>query len=156
MQFPKEKFSAQGRPSWGGFEPEMALLGLHPRRDRIPCSTNRGLRIQGVPGSPDQMSTRITETGVPGWLGRLGVRLLISAQVVISRFVGSSPASGCAHSTQPASDPQSPSLPAPPLLVLSLSLLKVINIKKKKRITRGQELCLVDSRGDARVWIRFP
>ena len=34
--------------------------------------------------------------GAPGWLGWLSIRLLISAQVMISRFVGSSPASGSA------------------------------------------------------------
>ena len=47
-----------------------------------------------------------------------------SAQVTISWFVGSSPASGSvltAQSLEPASDSVSPSLSAPPLLVLSLS-----------------------------------
>ena len=60
-----------------------------------------------------------------------------SAQVMISRFVGSSPASGSVLATQslePASDSVSPSLSAPPLPVLSLSLSlsqknKEINIK---------------------------
>ena len=33
------------------------------------------------------------EEGAPGWLVQLSARLLISAQVMISRFVGSSPAS---------------------------------------------------------------
>ena len=32
--------------------------------------------------------------GAPGWLSWLSVQLLISAQVMISQFVGSSPASG--------------------------------------------------------------
>ena len=48
-----------------------------------------------------------------------------SAQVVISRFVGSSPASGSAltaQSLEPASDSVSPPLTKPPLLVLCLSL----------------------------------
>ena len=48
-----------------------------------------------------------------------------SAQVMISRFVGSSPASGSvltAPSLEPASDSGSPSLSAPPLLTLCLSL----------------------------------
>ena len=49
-----------------------------------------------------------------------------SAQVTISQFVGSSPASGSvltAQSLEPASDSASPSLSAPPLLnTLSLSL----------------------------------
>ena len=49
---------------------------------------------------------------------------LTLAQVMISRFVGSSPASGSvlmAQSLEPASDSVSPSLSAPPLLALSLS-----------------------------------
>ena len=48
-----------------------------------------------------------------------------SAQGVISRFVGSSPASGSvltAQSLEPASDSVSPSLSAPPLLTLCLPL----------------------------------
>ena len=60
-----------------------------------------------------------------------------SAQVMISRFVGSSPGSGSvltAWSPDPASDSVSPSLSAPPLLVLTLSR-KERNIKKKKRAT---------------------
>ena len=46
-----------------------------------------------------------------------------SAQVMISRFVSSSPALGSvltAWSLEPASDSVSPSLSAPPLLMLSL------------------------------------
>ena len=46
-------------------------------------------------------------------------------QVMISRFVSSSPASGSvltAQSLEPALDSVSPSLSAPPLLVLCLSL----------------------------------
>ena len=48
-----------------------------------------------------------------------------SAQVMISRFVGSSPASGSvrtAQSLEPASDSVSPSLSTPPWLTHSLSL----------------------------------
>ena len=48
-----------------------------------------------------------------------------SAQVVISQFVGSSPMSGSvltAQSLEPVSDSVSPSLSAPSLLTLSLSL----------------------------------
>ena len=47
------------------------------------------------------------------------------AQVMISRFVGSSPTPGfvlTAQSLEPVSDSVSPSLSAPPLLVLLLSL----------------------------------
>ena len=54
-----------------------------------------------------------------------------SAQVIISRSVGSSPRSGSvltAQSLEPASDPVSPSLSAPPQLTFCLSLSK-INIK---------------------------
>ena len=53
------------------------------------------------------------------------VKHLTSAQVVISRSVGSSPASGSvlmAQSLEPVSDSVSPSLSAPPPLTLSLSL----------------------------------
>ena len=62
------------------------------------------------------------------------------AQVTISWFVGSSPASGSvltAQSLEPAWDSVSPSLSAPPPFVLSLSLSlslsQKINIKKKKK-----------------------
>ena len=53
------------------------------------------------------------------------VKPLTSAQVMISWFVSSSPASGSvltAQSLEPAAVSVSPSLSAPPLLVLSLSL----------------------------------
>ena len=58
--------------------------------------------------------------------GHLGdsVKRPTSAQVMISRFVSSSPASGSvltAQSLEPASDSVSPSLSAPPPLSLSLS-----------------------------------
>ena len=62
---------------------------------------------------------RETMAAVPGWLSWLSVRL--SAQVMISRFMGSSPGSGSvltAWSLKPASDSVSPSLSAPSLLVL--------------------------------------
>ena len=53
------------------------------------------------------------------------VERLASAQVVISRLVGSSPTSGSvltAQSLEPASDSVSPSFSTPPLLVLYLTL----------------------------------
>ena len=53
------------------------------------------------------------------------VERLASAQVMISRSVSSSPVSGSvltAQSLEPASDSGSPSLSAPPLLVLCLLL----------------------------------
>ena len=52
------------------------------------------------------------------------VKRLTSAQVTISRFVSSSPASGSvltAQSLEPASDSASPSLSAPPQLMLARS-----------------------------------
>ena len=58
------------------------------------------------------------------WLSQ-SVKRPPSAEVMISQFVGSSPASGSvltAQSLDPASDSVSPSLSAPPLLALSLSL----------------------------------
>ena len=51
-----------------------------------------------------------------------------SAQVTIARFTSSNPASGSvltAQGLEPASDAVSPSLSAPPLLVLCLSLSKI-------------------------------
>ena len=58
----------------------------------------------------------------PGWLGRLSVQLLISAWVLISQFVGSSPLWGSPRWHRGACLGFSLSLSAPPLLVLSLSL----------------------------------
>ena len=58
------------------------------------------------------------------WVVQL-VKRPTSAQVMISQFVGSSPASGSvlmARSLEPASDSVSPSLSAPPLLMLGLCL----------------------------------
>ena len=57
-----------------------------------------------------------------------------SAQVIGSRFVGSSPASGSAltaQSLEPALDSVSPSLSAPLLLTLCLSLKNKPRLKKK-------------------------
>ena len=64
------------------------------------------------------------------------VKLLTRAQVMISRFVSSSPEAGSvltAQSLEPASDSVSPSLSAHPPLVLCLSLSlknEYINVKK--------------------------
>ena len=70
------------------------------------------------------------------WVAQ-SVKHLTSAQVMISWFVGSSPASGSvltARSLEPASDSVSPSLSAPPLLMLCLSVSKINkNIKKIKK-----------------------
>ena len=69
-------------------------------------------------------------SGAPGWLGWLSVPLLVSAQVMISRFASSSPVSGSAES---AWHSLPPSLSGSPHS-LSLFFLKIIkNLKKKKR-----------------------
>lgn len=50
-----------------------------------------------VLGAPNTVVNRKTRChkgyilGVPGWLSRLGVQLLVPAQVIISQFVGASP-----------------------------------------------------------------
>ena len=69
------------------------------------------------------------------WMAQLVKRLPL-AQVKISQFVGSSPASGSvltAQSLKPASDSVSPSLSAPPQLVLYVSQ-KIHKYKKKRRL----------------------
>ena len=69
-----------------------------------------------------------------GCLVAQSVKCPTSAQVMISRFMSSSPTSGSvptAQTLEPASVSVSPSLSAPPLLVLCLSLSpSKINIKK--------------------------
>ena len=62
--------------------------------------------------------------GRGAWVAQL-VKRPTSAQVVISQFVSLSPTSGSvltAQSLEPASDSVSPSLSAPPLLMLCLCL----------------------------------
>ena len=64
------------------------------------------------------------------------VKRVTLAQVMISPSVSSSPVSGsvlAAQSLEPASDSVSPSLSAPPLLMLCLSLSLINKHKKKKR-----------------------
>ena len=58
-------------------------------------------------GKRDQLETQnpvgaglIGQAGAPGWPCQLGVRLLISAQVMISLFVGRNPTSGFALTAQ--------------------------------------------------------
>ena len=68
-----------------------------------------------------------------GWVAQL-VKRLTSAQVMISQFVGSSPTLSSvltAQSLEPASDSVSPSLSAPPLLALCLSVSKINKQLKK-------------------------
>ena len=57
--------------------------------------------------------------GEPGWLSQLSVGLLVSAQVMISHFVGSSPASSSVPTVQSLLGILSLPLSAPPLLFLS-------------------------------------
>ena len=59
--------------------------------------------------------------GVPGWLSGLNIQLLISAQVMISWFMGLSPTSGSALTAWSLLGVPSPSLSAPPSFVLTLS-----------------------------------
>ena len=72
-------------------------------------------------------------SGASRGLSQLGIQLSISAQVMISRFVGWSPTHSGLWAGQGAclGFSLSPSLSAPPLLVISLSLkISKINIKK--------------------------
>ena len=59
---------------------------------------------------------------MPGWLSQVSVWLLISAQGMISQFVGSSPALGSVLAVGSLLGILSPSLFAPPLLLLCVSL----------------------------------
>ena len=64
------------------------------------------------------------------------VKCLTSAQVMILRSVGSSPASGsvlAAQSLEPASDAVSPWLAPPPLTLTHAHSLSKINVKKLKK-----------------------
>ena len=101
------------------------------------CSIKENERFQDThcesghnahPGSQKMMLIFIStlsnkSTGVPGGLCLLSVWPLVSAQVMISRFVGSNPASGSAQTVQSLLGISlSPSLSAPPQLARSLSL----------------------------------
>ena len=70
------------------------------------------------------------------WVAQ-SVKCLTSSQVIISQFMGSNPVSDSeltAQSLEPASDSVSPSLSAPPLLVLSVSQKMNKNLKFFKKI----------------------
>ena len=76
------------------------------------------------------------KTGAGGARVAQSVERPTSAQVTISWFVSSSPASGSvltARSLQPASGSVSPSLSTPPLLVLCLSVFQKMNKHKKQK-----------------------
>ena len=90
---------------------------------------NRGVFRLGVRQPGFCSAVLKNQTGAPGGLSRLSVRL----QVMISQSVSSSPVSGSgltAWSLEPASNSVFPSLSAPPLLMLchSLSLKNKISI----------------------------
>ena len=77
----------------------MRLLRAAASRSPFSCGQQRGQ----LPGGLGVLCGRIQKPvlnsflGAPGGLGRVSVRLLISAQVTISRFVGSSPVLGSAR-----------------------------------------------------------
>ena len=80
------------------------------------------VRIQNRQGGRKPSEERENVGGA--WVPQT-VESLTSAQVMISRFVSSSPTSGSvltAQSLEPASDFVSPPLSAPPMLVLCLCL----------------------------------
>ena len=62
------------------------------------------------------------DDGAPGWLSWLSIQLLVLAQVMISQFMGLSPASGSVLTYRASLEfSLSLSLSAPPPLALSLS-----------------------------------
>ena len=60
----------------------------------FPCWAESQARRTQKPEERDKLEDRVRNqvAGAPGGLSRLSLRLLVSAQVAISRFVGSSPA----------------------------------------------------------------
>ena len=87
---------------------------------------------------PQPMIKIFKKKGIPwgtwGGLSWLSIRLLISAQVTISRFTSSSPASGSVltvWSLEPASDSVSHSLSAPHPPIVSLSLSLFLSLSQK-------------------------
>ena len=103
--------------------------------DRSPNSlrlTQHGQRDKQADKPDDGILSGKKELSHRGAWGAQSVEHPTSAQLMISRFVSSSPASGSvptARSPEPASDSVSPSLSAPLVIVLCLCLSK-INIKK--------------------------
>ena len=80
---------------------------------------------------------RNEKTGAPGWVCQLSVRLLVSAQVVISWFVSSSPSLGSALIGWSLLGTLSPSAPCVGLLSLSLKMNKLEKRKKKTNYLTG-------------------
>ena len=78
------------------------------------------------------------------------VKRLTLAQVMISRFLSSSPASGSvptAQGLEPPSDSVSPPLSTPPMLMLCLSIVNVKKIKIKKKETSMEQLLFIRGSG---------
>ena len=102
-----------GTGSW--FPPEKLFLDL-----------NTAVLQEILGGARIQLSKAMLKLVLPraAWVAQL-VKCLTSAQVTISQFMGLSPMSGSvltARSWEPAADSASPSISAPPPLVLCLSL----------------------------------
>ena len=73
---------------------------------------------------------KLKNLGVPEWLSWLSVQLLISGQVVISRFMSLSPTWGSVLTVWSLLGILSPSVSAPPPHVLFLSLSLSLKINK--------------------------
>ena len=84
------------------------------------------------------MLSGVSSEGAPGWLSWTSVRLLMSAQVMISQFVGLSPASGCALTAWDSlSLPLSLPLPLPPQKKINKINLKKKIQRRKETVRRG-------------------
>ena len=86
-------------------------------------------------GAPEEKNL-----GAPGGPSRLSVQCLVSAQVMISQFVSSSPESGSGMTVQSLLGIPSLSLCVPPLLMPSFSLKRNKLSKKRERKTREWHL----------------
>ena len=112
----------------------------------VPENHGRGARERSKAGMQERV---LSEASWGAWAAQ-SVKHQTSTQVMVSRFVGSSPTSGSvltAQSLEPASDSVSPSLSVPPLLTLCLSLSKINKhlkklIKKRAATTGNQSLIL--------------
>ena len=79
---------------------------------------------------------KVKRIGAPGWLSQLSIQLFILAQVMISRFMRSIPASGSAPTVRSLLGILSLlALSAPPLLVVSLSLSVSLSFSKMNKWT---------------------
>ena len=108
-------WSVSSSPAWGSV---LTAQSLEPVSDSVsPCLSDPPPFMLSLPVS------KINKCW-GAWVARL-VKRLTSVRVMISRSVSSSPASGsvlAAHSQEPVLDSVSPSLSAPPLIMLCLSL----------------------------------